>query len=299
MSDATEYSKAEVDKILKAYRQLFPRVGAELEKYWDYAGKRQWSCLTTDFRKTNYDILRRLGDEARAVLLDDPIATGNELTNISRKLSSGCGRVGYSIGISPWTDDFLLRTHVAGRNRLFIVMGQDWYPIVTERGYRPEAPLTRDSLDLGLVKKSNLRYAKAIPHGIDATILFLNLNPDFRPPLDSTTGPTVEDWMVSGIDALFADLSEEFEIIGMFSWGSAVWDALRGRLDSTQNGGIMEVGKLHEGRKPLRCVRLGSGAIRSIPYWAFAHPSYPPYFNKHRSAFDNACDGFGVRRRVA
>jgi len=63
----------------------------------------------------------------------------------------GICNVGYSLGISPITDDLLLRTFSEQTTRIIIVLAHNWYPILTtgpdgRNPFLPIPPLRRYSI---------------------------------------------------------------------------------------------------------------------------------------------------------
>lgn len=93
-------------------------------------------------------------------------------------------KVGFSIGISTWTDFLLKETFDTDKKDILIILGHDWYPIMTDLKSK-----RKDDLDEKHPLKRNAKcleknYGKAIPEKLrkNAICLFLNLYPDFRPP---------------------------------------------------------------------------------------------------------------------
>lgn len=111
MTQSRPYHRAEVEQILTAYRTLFPEATA-LATYWDFGRKRPWSCLTTDFHRATPESVAAFDESVRklAIAQTDPLSRGEALRDLS--LAHG---VGYSLGISPWTDDLLLGTFTAAQ----------------------------------------------------------------------------------------------------------------------------------------------------------------------------------------
>lgn len=48
-SNERHYTKQQVDRILTAYKGLFPKITLALAKYCGLSRKRQWPLLTSDF----------------------------------------------------------------------------------------------------------------------------------------------------------------------------------------------------------------------------------------------------------
>ena len=227
----------------------------------------------------------------------EPRARGEALAKLSKRLSKD-HKIGFSLGISPWTDDLLLKTYRADRKKIFVILAHDWYPIVTaetrgRRAYAARSPLEQDSI----YAPSNRGYGKAMPEIKDAIVLFLNFNPDFRPPLSSTQGPMSRDEeCLPGLHALFTSLSAEFQVVGMFSWGGDAWSLLRAHAEppadcevKLADCGVMGVEK-RGGGEPMRLTFGESGNRRTFLYWAFAHPCRSGNFRQkvHQSAYVHA-----------
>lgn len=290
-----KYTASQVSCILQAYRTLFPRVEEELATYWDYERRRQWSCLTTNFHQASADSIQSFDKDV--IALQEKI--GDSLNDLSHDAIGKLFReislrhnIGYSIGISPWTDDLLLRTFRDETRRVIIILGHDWYPIVadTKEGlYVPRSPLQRDSI------LDAPKYKDAIPDKLcqinDCAILFLNLYPDFRPPDAASTGSLGDytQW-IRGVGTICRLLAEQWYLQGLISWGRYVWKAMRPHVEDKDNWKRTEILDAvrcqYENGWPLR-LKLNGVAI---PYYAFAHPSSPNFKNKlHWAAYQAAC----------
>lgn len=276
----TTYSKSEVAAILGAYRSLFPRVGSDLSRYWDHSRSRSWSFLTTDFHAVDFGEFEGFSRSVREVAGNEPETIGQRL----RELSKASG-IGYSLGISPWTDDLLLRTFSERERKIIIVLGHDWYPIVTrDLGYKAGAPLDRFSI------YDEPAYGAAVPKDTGAIVLFLNLYPDFRAPGMDQVGSLGDygPWL-KGMDALFEDLSSDREVVGMLSWGKHVWEALQPRLaPEWRDLSVMRAVEVQRDRGRPHELKVGA---RTVPYWGFAHPSFASNFRRssHLEAYEAAC----------
>lgn len=279
-----KYAAHEVEAVLSAYRALFPSLDGALGRYLDVARERDWSCLTTNFHAVSTTDIQRFDDAVRKL---DHGATPEEIGNQLRHLARQHG-VGYSLGISPWTDDLLLRSFASKTKRVVIVLGHDWYPIITKdmTTYRATPPLERFSV------YDERPYGEAIPtslyQGGETAVFFLNLYPDFRAPGMDVMGSlgNYQPW-VEGFAAACAAIRKNFEISAVISWGDPVWQALNRHVDGQwRNLGIIKAVGQHEG-KALK-LRLGD---QTLAYYPFAHPSFPPNFKRstHWSAYTATC----------
>jgi hypothetical protein len=283
------YTAQEADAILAAYRRVFPHTADALAAYWDFPRARCWSCLTTDFHKVTSDQVEAFHGALQTMdRTGAPADVGDRL----RTLSLTCG-VGYSLGISPWTDDLLLRTFIERTRRVLIILGHDWYPIVTRTpAYQARSPLERQSLF------DEAPYAAAVPdigRCVDCTVLFINLYPDFRPPGGDVMGALGDygPWLL-GIEAVCQSVARGFELAGIVSWGSHVWEAMKRRsvrewgLDPDWRSlGVMAVAARHRGQHPLMLLMGG----RRVRWFPFAHPSFATNFRRadHWEAYQAAC----------
>jgi len=284
------YSPSEVTHIIDAYKRLFPSTEGTLADYWDYKRTRPWSYLTTDFHTVSIEQIQSLDTVARTI--DSIGLTDKVLGERFRETSQKYG-VGYSLGITPCTDDLLLRSFSVKTDRVVIFLGHDWYPIVTRyrgRGelYTPFPPLRRQSIYY------EPAYKDAIPENLlktpDCAILFMNLYPDFRAPGSDKVG-TLGDYTewINGFKAVCQSISKHFYLSGVISWGQHVWQALRKNLEEEwRRLEIMAaVARQHERGAPLN-LRLDE---LTVPFYAFAHPSFATNFKKssHWAAYRNAC----------
>lgn len=177
-----QYSSDQVTQILHAYRSIFPTITADLENYWGLQRERPWSYVTTNFHSATFEKLQALQERAWEI---DNLSLTQEARGIALRDAALKMDVGYSIGISPWTDNLLARTYSDSKDSVVILLGHDWYPIVT--GDSPSGTPLKSSDSLHTVE----RYWPGAPEAVmDGTTvgLFINLYPDYRPPGDSKCG---------------------------------------------------------------------------------------------------------------
>ena len=115
-----EYAIDEVTWIQGIYRILFPNTRGALADYWDYKRYRAWSLLTTDFHCTDlesilaFDVaVRQFETEARqSYSPSELIQSIDAQVNVAKRYRELAivHNTGYSLCISPITDDLLLRT---------------------------------------------------------------------------------------------------------------------------------------------------------------------------------------------
>lgn len=288
------YDRNQVKNILEAYRTMFPATGGELTRYWDTDRNREWSYITTDFHSATYDKLADLHD--RTIKIDQVTRFSKaEKGEALRKASRDCG-VGFSLGICPWTDNLLHETYASGKDKLIILLGHDWYPIV---------PINRSysDLPLGIEGLHHVpQYKTAAPELVftneSPVVLFLNLYPDYRPPGARTTGPlpkgaySYKDCLL-GLDAVIASVSSRFKSINIISWGANTWGALRERV--THEG--KPNGIMNQARKQNGKVLKFNSSNHQLPYLPMAHPCFDSNFRRDfhlRHVFDGfAAMGLG------
>lgn len=275
MMDSPTYTQADFEKITAAYRELFPgRLSQEASAYLDFGRKRQWSCLTTDFRISTWKRMKMFHDAARIARREHESRA--ELASRLRQIVVE-HEVGFSLGFSPWTDNLLLRTFNERNPRLVIVLAHNWYPIVSPNGrYQARPPLMADATF------ERAPYKGTIPRPQSASVLFLNLIPDFLPPEAPVKGVqgNKSDYAAwaAGLEALMRSLRPNVEIAGMISWGSPVWEALRTRLPREWwTAGVMAALERQHAARAAHSLPL---AGRMIPYFATSHPSDPRNFRR-------------------
>jgi hypothetical protein len=269
MNNEQLYGPDQVAQILHAYRAIFPTITPELADYWGLERKRTWSCVTTDFHLATFEKLRALHE--RTLEIDqqglDPGARGRALREAA--LATG---VGFSIGISPWTDNLLARTYKDDKESVVILLGHDWYPIVT--GDRPSGTPLISWDSLHEVK----RYWPGAPEAVldGSTVgLFVNLYPDYRPPGDPKCGNLAKygysyAQCLSGLDALVAAVRKRFSQVRVISWGSNVWDAVLPRLADVRPNTLLSAAvKDAPGR--VLSIKLGG---QVVPYLPLMHPGH-------------------------
>ncbi|MCU9954393.1 hypothetical protein OEJ37_13625 [Burkholderia sp. BKH01] len=281
--------EATVDRILRAYCHLFPEITPELNSYWNFARTPRHGLLpflTSNFLEAHYgqylSLHRHIEGMRQDLSLQERAA---ELMDASRRAG-----VGLSIGLSPWTDDALLDTWDASKREAVIVLGHDWYPIVSlkkdGRLHDPDSPLWR----YGSLHEAPPRYRVGIPPAVlskTPVVLFLNLVPDFRPVGAKTTGTLrgYDDWLC-GFDAVLRSVCRVYERVSIVSWGANTWNAVKPKLDARfKRQSIMCHAKEAMG-VPSRYM----AADRSIPFLALPHPSFRSNWNQN--ALSHAAAGF-------
>lgn len=263
------YSADEVAHVLHAYRSIFPRITPELVDYWGLQRGRPWSYVTSDFHDVTFEKLKvihertleidrkGLGEQARGSALRDAA------------LSTG---VGYSIGISPWTDNLLARTYSDKKDSVVILVGHDWYPIVT--GDRPSGTPLMSWDSLHEVE----RYWPGAPQAVlDGTVvgLFVNLYPDYRPPGDPKCGNLAKygysyKQCLQGLDALVIEVRKRFKQVRVISWGSNVWSALLPRVANHRPSVLLSTA-VQETSGRVHSIALGG---QELPYLPVMHPGH-------------------------
>ena len=297
-----DYSKDEATRIFSIYRALFPSTHGALADYWDYERRREWSLLTTDFHNVDLPAITALNTAVRQ--FENEVRRNYNLSELINSVSvqdtvarryrelAITYNAGYSLGVSPITDDLLLRTFSGQTKRIVILLGHDWYPIVTTSPdgrnlFLPIPPLRRYSI---LSEKSYEPAVRPLINTQDCAVVFLNLYPDFRGPGINKLGSLGDysQW-VRGFIAVCESIAARFELAGVISWGTPVWTALRKRLDIPfRDLGIMAaVEEQYKLREPLP---LPLGAV-TVPYFPFAHPSFGTNFKKksHWAAYQDVC----------
>lgn len=269
MSSRQLYSVDEVAHILRAYQSIFPTITAELADYWGLQRKRPWSCVTTDFHAATFEKLQALHEQAleidRRGLSEQ--ARGNALRDAA--LSTG---VGYSIGISPWTDNLLARTYADEKDSVVILLGHDWYPIVTGERSSGTPLMSWDSLH------EVERYWPGAPQAVlDGTEvgLFVNLYPDYRPPGDPKCGNLSKygysyEACLLGLDALVSAACRRFRKVQVISWGSNVWSALLPRVVGIRQPVLLSAAVLEA---PGRVLGIELGG-QQLAYFPVMHPGH-------------------------
>ena len=297
-----DYSVDEVNQILDIYRRLFPATDGALAAYWDYERRRPWSLLTTDFhrddlpsiiafdsavRKFETEVWERYSPSELLNSVADQIIVARRFRELTI-----AHRTGYSLGICPITDDLLFRTFSKTTTRVVILLGHDWYPIVTTLpdGRTPTLPVPPFKRSSILSEKNYEPAVRPLTTVRDCAILFLNLYPDFRGPGEKKLGSLGDytPW-VNGFIAVCESIAERFELAGVISWGDHVWKELRKRLDVPfQHLGIMAVVK--EQYKLGTALPLQLGEV-TAPYFPFAHPSFGTNFKNrsHWAAYQGVC----------
>ena len=274
---------------------MFPEIGGELLRYWDTNRKREWSYVTTDFHSATYDRLEGLND--RTIKIDENTAlTKAEKGEALREASREFG-VGFSLGICPWTDNLLHKTFALGKDRLIILLGHDWYPIVPID--RPNSDRPLEIVGLHQVPK----YKPAAPQLVftekSPVVLFLNLYPDYRPPGSRTTGIlpksaySYEDCLL-GLDAVISSVKSRYQSIDLISWGANTWGALRERVTH----GVKQKGIMNQAREQGGEVLKFNTSSIELPYLPMAHPSFDSNFRRdfHRRHVSDGFSAMGLGR---
>lgn len=277
------YNEADFGIIVERYGRLLGDGNAALDEFLDLDRTRDWSVLTSDFRNITFaqatafhEEVVKLSDANRDAKAAD---LGARLAALARQ--SG---IGFSLGLSPWTDSLLLKTFSDATRRVIIILGHDWYPIVTPTSstgrYAAMSPLFRQCMES--------EYPAGIPAEFlnkrSCGVFFLNLYPDFRAPGGSTQGVTTARNFTKAFSACCEAIARNYEIACIVSWGSHVWDALRRNSRSL-------AGKTSEG---IAAAALAGPHLLDIngvshQYFPFTHPSSRGWFHgeKFKAQYGN------------
>ena len=180
-----KYNKSEVEAIQASYRYLFPTLKKELEQFWYPPDQSfDWLCLTTPFGPAptysqfqtldaGLEDLKQSLSQVSKVL--EPDAIGKKLAGLATKHG-----VGYSIGLNPWADYLLqLANQMDMRQEVVVIVGYNWYPLVTVDKDLPNSPLCKDNP----LKFRNGSYGFAFESffhdGQPPLVFFTNIFPHF------------------------------------------------------------------------------------------------------------------------
>ena len=274
------YNLDHAKAIIAAYQDIFPEITPQLAAYLDFDRKRPWSYLTSNFHQATLDQYQRLSDAVeqieRHARANHPVpATELAVELVSAARAEG---IGFSLGICPWTDHGLHSTYGGGRtNRLTILVGHDWYPIIPKRAREPHPlnwPLRQDGLHMLPAHKAASYYAGIAQSVLDgqSVLLFMNLYPDYREPEEHTTGPVKAGYAgcLEGFEAVLAATRHRYhpDDVTIISWGAKPWQLLSACVGIRQPDGIMAMTEDLAGQ-PLE-FRSRMNAYRYLP---MAHPS--------------------------
>lgn len=79
------YDRTGAQRIIEAYREIFPRITPELASYWDTARTRPWSYLTSDFHRATLEKYESFSTTVeRLVVRRLVIIVGHELADAVR-----------------------------------------------------------------------------------------------------------------------------------------------------------------------------------------------------------------------
>jgi hypothetical protein len=268
MNNEDIYTPQRVARILHAHQSIFPKITPELADYWGSTRQRAWSCLTTNFHEASFAKLASLHEKAREIdrMGLDFDAKGRALREAALTLG-----VGYSIGISPRTDNLLERTYSNDKDSGVILLGHDWYAIVPDERPAGTPLMATDSLH-GVE-----RYWPGAPESVlegHTVGLFVNLYPDYRPPGDPKCGSLRKygysySQCLSGLDAMVAEVKKRFNQVRLVSWGSNVWSALLPRVRGARSGILLSE---HVRTAPGNILDIELGG-QKLAYLPLMHPA--------------------------
>jgi len=262
------YTPQRVPRMQHAYQSIFPKITPELADYWGFARERPWSCLTTNFHEASFAELESLHWKAREI---DRKGLGLDAKGKALREAALALGVGYSIGISPWTDNLLERTYADDKESVVILLGHDWYPIVPEERPAGTPLMATDSLH-GVE-----RYWPGAPEVLEGRTvgLFVNLYPDYRPPGDPKCGSLRKygysyAQCLNGLDAMVTEVKKRFSHVQLVSWGSNVWSALLPRV-RTARADILLSEHVRAAPGNILDIELGG---QTVPYLPLMHPGH-------------------------
>lgn len=269
MKNKQTYSLGEVEQITHAYRSIVPKITPELADYWGLQRVRPWSFVASDFHSVTFEQLKTLHE--RTLEIDRQGFGEQERGSALRNAALSAG-TGFSIGISPWTDNLLARTYADDNDSVVILLGHDWYPIVT--GDHPSGTPLMSWDALHEVE----RYWPGAPQAVldgSAVGLFVNLYPDYRPPGDPKCGNLSKygysyHQCLLGLDALLAQVHKRFKHMQLISWGSDVWRALLPRVANARQSVLLSTA-IQEASGQVLGIELGG---HKVPYLPVMHPGH-------------------------
>ena len=138
-----KYDKADVEAIQKGYRRLFPVINKEIEQFWYPTDNYDWLCLVSRFNElgpTFGDFQGLHDDLTRFERTSEHNADGATLAQLARKRG-----VGYSIGLNPWADYLLSEARDFAPQEVVVIIGYNWYPLITKDGKLPNSPLNPEN----------------------------------------------------------------------------------------------------------------------------------------------------------
>ncbi|MFP3559159.1 hypothetical protein SB861_52290 [Paraburkholderia sp. SIMBA_049] len=276
----TRRDASAVNNILDAYRHLFPTLTPELASYWNFERTGRYGLvpyLTTNFHRATYEEFEALHRHIENIVAKDLDMFSRTTALIDASQAVG---VGFSVGLSPWTDDALSLTWDRSKTRLVIILGHDWYPIVVRKRdgtyHDPDSPLWSYG---GLHETKKYHYA--VPQAVLdrlPVVLFMNLVPDYRQTGAKTTGKLdgYEYWL-RGFDAVLESVSHTYEDVTIISWGAHTWSVLKSRIDTdTRPQGLLRHASASNGT-PDRYIARGE-RFRYLP---IPHPCEPRNFRNY------------------
>jgi hypothetical protein len=266
----TIYSLDQVVRIQRSYSSVFSNVTPELTAYWDLERQRPWSCLTTDFRIATFQKLWALHE--RVLKIDAELTLAPHTKEETLRQAAAEEGAGFSIGLSPWTDNLLCHTYSDEKDQVTILLGHDWYPIVTNNS-RSGSPLRSDDT-LHHVP----RYWPAVPEAVltgETVGLFFNLYPDYRPPGNPKCGSLARysysyAECLLGLDAMVEVISRRFNHVRLISWGANVWAVLLPRVKGVAPKTGLSV-QIAEASGNVMEIELGG---RRLEYLPLMHPGH-------------------------
>ncbi len=269
-----DYTIADAQRILDAYRALLPDYSRIISDYLDICRqrRREWACLTTNFHDVTLDVIKEFDRVVRGT--DINAVPRDELGQYFRQLSIE-HNVGYSMGISPWTDYLLNTSYKPDLKKVVIILGHDWYPIVPrnlkiwDSVYPPLRKCTITG-DYDLAIPASIKNGKFI-------LFFMNIYPDFRAPFTEKTGSlgnaNFYQPFVEGFEAICTSIATNYEIVALVVWGGDAWNALRLKIDvEWQKRGFIEtIAFQHMHFGSAIPITLGGRIYKTFP---LPHPSY-------------------------
>lgn len=289
------YRETDFERIVGAYKHIFSNVTPGFEHYLDFERNRQWSFLTTDFRRVTYARSLELHQRSEAIhsSSDSAPAKAAALSDASKELETG-----FSLGICPWTDNLLLESFDEKKEDLTLVVGHDWYPvgagILAESGLHVQGlhhtPKYRHWCPAGFFDRSH-----------PSVTLFLNLYPDYRGPTASKTGKVPKGGLtyaecVFGFQQLLKSLDKRYKRVQIVSWGAYAWNEFAPHVSDMGSVKNLKAQMAASVGKRLR--------LFEHDYLPMAHPSFASNHNRaHLSegfrAMGLGTPGFANPRRLS
>lgn len=235
MTESPKFSINEIEILKEKYSYIFSNSISEYEKYTDIGNRKAnlsyLPFICSDFRKSIDEFHKAAGEIEQIKFKISELNSAGKINIDSWQQFSEFDalyqlinntEIGTSIGLNKFSDDLIFQWKGDNESKLLIMIGHDWYPIVTEKYVFPSL---FEIYSINDKKNGYWQLLDGFDFRNDLVLLF-NLIPGYRKPYAYTSGGIFESDLYRAkaqqLIELINSLKVNFNHIKIIIWGKIV-----------------------------------------------------------------------------